>query len=79
MARRKEQQQPMNPREKASTAKPAKRVPVVRLENIPRFRNEAEEAAWWDAHPEVIVKAFERAYGKKAVRRVLALKSEDLP
>ena len=43
-----------------------KTIPQVRL-RVPRFRNEAEEAAWWDAHPEVIVKAFERAYGKKAV------------
>ena len=47
-----------------------KKIPQVRL-RVPKFSNEAEEAAWWDAHPEVIVKAFERAYGKKAVQRVL--------
>ena len=48
-----------------------KTTPQVRLENVPRFRNEAEEAAWWDAHPEVIVQAFEQAYGKKAIQRVI--------
>ena len=47
-----------------------KKIPQVRL-RVPKFGSEAEEAAWWDAHPEVIVKAFERAYGKKAVQRVL--------
>ena len=47
-----------------------KKIPQVRL-RVPKFRNEAEEAAWWDAHPELIVKAFERAYGKQAVQRVL--------
>jgi predicted DNA binding CopG/RHH family protein len=47
-----------------------KKIPQVRL-RVPKFRNEAEEAAWWDSHPDFIVKAFERAYGKKAVERVL--------
>ena len=47
-----------------------KRIPQVRL-HPPKFNSEAEEAAWWDSHPELIVKAFERAYGKKAVQRVL--------
>ena len=47
-----------------------KEIPQVRL-RVPKFSNEAEEAAWWDSHPELIMKAFERAYGKKAVQRVL--------
>ena len=58
----------MNRHKKASNAKPAKRVPIVHLENVPRFRSEAEEADWWDAHPEVITKAFELAYGKPGSR-----------
>ena len=47
-----------------------KRVPQVRL-RVPKFQSEAEEADWWDAHPEVILNAVERAYGKKAVERFL--------
>jgi len=28
---------------------------------IPRFKNEAEEAAWWDAHPDLLADQFEKA------------------
>lgn len=42
-----------------------KRVPRVILHGVPQFKNEAEEAAWWDAHPEVLTRAFQRAYGKQ--------------
>ena len=28
---------------------------------IPKFKGEAEEAAWWDAHPDFIVEQFEKA------------------
>jgi len=28
---------------------------------VPRFKSEAEEAAWWDAHPDFIVQQFEKA------------------
>ena len=48
-----------------------KPVPQVRIKT-PKFKNEAEEADWWDAHPEVITEAFERAYGKKALDRFFA-------
>ena len=48
----------------------ARRVPQIRL-RTPKFKSEAEEAAWWDSHPELIVRAMERAYGKKAVASVL--------
>ena len=48
-----------------------KTIPRVRIKT-PKFKNEAEEADWWDAHPEVITEAFERAYGKKAVDRFFA-------
>jgi hypothetical protein len=47
-----------------------RRVPRVSVKK-PKFRTEAEEAAWWDSHPELILKAVERAYGKKAVELVL--------
>src|ERR1051326_8936764 len=43
--------------------KAERKVPLVSV-NFPSFRNESEEAAWWDAHPEVISKALEKAYGK---------------
>jgi predicted DNA binding CopG/RHH family protein len=38
----------------------SKRVPQIKL-RVPKFKNETEEAAWWDAHPEIITKAFEHA------------------
>ena len=47
-----------------------KTIPQVRIKT-PKFRSEAEEAAWWDSHPEVILEAVERAYGKEAVGRFL--------
>jgi predicted DNA binding CopG/RHH family protein len=28
---------------------------------IPTFKSEAEEAAWWDAHPDFVVEQFEKA------------------
>ena len=48
-----------------------KKIPTVRIKT-PVFKNEAEEADWWDAHPEVILNAVERAYGKEAVERFFA-------
>lgn len=42
----------MNTKRKIRSRKPA--VP-------PRFKNEAEEAAWWDAHPDFLADQFERA------------------
>ena len=47
-----------------------KTIPQVRI-RTPKFRSEAEEAAWWDSHPETIMKAFERVYGKKEIERFL--------
>ena len=47
----------------------AKPVPVVELHGVPEFKNEAEEADWWDAHPEVVTRAFEQAYGKVPSKR----------
>ena len=28
---------------------------------LPHFQSEAEEAAWWDAHPDFMVEQFEKA------------------
>ena len=54
-------------RTKAKARSKNKRLPAVRVD-FPTFRTEAEEAKWWDAHPEVITKAFEQAYGKPGSR-----------
>lgn len=56
-------------------AKRSKTVPVVELYGVPEFKNEAEEADWWDAHPEVVTKAFEQAYGKGVVDQILNRRS----
>lgn len=45
-----------------------KRTPQVNL-RVPKFKTEAEEAAWWDAHPEIITKAFQHAFGRKSSKR----------
>lgn len=37
---------------------------------IPEFTNEAEEAAWWDAHPEVITERFRQAKAEGRLRRL---------
>lgn len=58
----------MKPNKKTTKTKAAKSIPVVRLENVPQFKNEEEEANWWDAHPEVVAQAFELAYGKPGRR-----------
>ena len=42
---------------------------------VPRFRTEAEEAAWWDAHPEVATKIMERAIRSGKARRAVPLKT----
>jgi predicted DNA binding CopG/RHH family protein len=36
---------------------------------IPKFKNEAEEAAWWDAHPELLTAAVQRARQEGQLRR----------
>ena len=45
-------------------------IPQVRIKT-PKFKNEAEEADWWDAHPEVILDAVERALWEEGARSVL--------
>ena len=39
-------------------------------ESIPSFANEQEEAAWWDAHPDVLTDRFQHARQQGSVRRL---------
>ena len=34
---------------------------MSKILDTPEFKNEAEEAAWWDSHPDEILGVFERA------------------
>lgn len=34
---------------------------TARTAAIPEFKSEADEAAWWDAHPDFVVDQFEKA------------------
>ncbi len=42
---------------------------------IPKFRNEAEEAEWWDDHPEVAAEIMQRALKSGKARRSVPLKT----
>jgi len=42
---------------------------------IPMFRSEAEEAAWWDSHPEVATEIMKRAIKSGKARRAVPLKT----
>ena len=42
---------------------------------IPQFRTEAEEAEWWDSHPEVATEVMKRAIKSGKARRAVPLKS----
>ncbi len=42
---------------------------------VPRFRSEAEEAEWWDAHPEVATEVMKRAIRSGKLRRRVPLKA----
>lgn len=42
---------------------------------IPKFKTEAEEAAWWDAHPETATAIMKRALKSGAARRRVPLKT----
>jgi len=37
---------------------------------MPAFRSEQEEAAWWDAHPEVITELFLKARKEGRIKRL---------
>lgn len=42
----------------------------MKPEAIPPFATEQEEAAWWDAHPEVLTERFQAARRQGSVRRL---------
>jgi predicted DNA binding CopG/RHH family protein len=42
---------------------------------IPKFRSEAEEADWWDGHPEVATQIMKRAIKAIKARRKVPLKT----
>ena len=42
---------------------------------IPKFRTEAEEAGWWDGHPEVATEIMRRAIKSGKARRAVPLKT----
>ena len=42
---------------------------------IPKFRSEAEEAEWWDNHPEVATEIMKRAIKAGKTRRAVPLKT----
>ena len=48
---------------------PAKQI------TIPKFRSEAEEAEWWDSHPEVATEIMKRAIKSGKARRAVPLKT----
>jgi len=42
---------------------------------IPKFRSEAEEADWWDAHPQVATEIMKRAIKSGKAKRAVPLKT----
>lgn len=36
---------------------------------VPKFRTEAEEAAWWDSHPDFLAEQFEKAAREGTLQR----------
>jgi len=43
--------------------------------SIPKFKSEAEEAAWWDSHPETAAEIMEQALKSGKARRKVPLKT----
>ena len=42
---------------------------------IPKFRTEAEEAEWWDSHPDAATEIMKRALKSGKARRAVPLKA----
>jgi len=43
--------------------------------NIPKFHTEAEEADWWDTHPQMATKIMKRAIRSGKAKRVAPMKT----
>jgi predicted DNA binding CopG/RHH family protein len=67
-------------RKKSNTPQTTKRKRRIIQVDFPSFRNEAEEAVWWDTHPEVVTKAMEKAFGRPAPTQsvTIRLPAEDV-
>lgn len=46
---------------------------------IPNFKSELEEAAWWDAHPEVISELFLKAKKEGKIKRLPVVRGVTKP
>jgi len=46
---------------------------------MPRFKSEREEAAWWDAHPEVITELFLKARKEGRIKRLPVIRGATKP
>ena len=46
---------------------------------MPGFRSEREEAAWWDAHPEVITELFLKARKEGRIKRLPVVRGATKP
>jgi len=54
--------------------------PMTKTQQIPEFKNEAEEAAWWDSHPDETLAIFEQAAQDGTLGRgTLARRAEMVP
>ena len=47
--------------------------------SIPRFKSEDEEAAWWDAHPEVITELFLKARKDGKIKKLPVIRGSTKP
>jgi len=46
---------------------------------MPAFKSEQEEAAWWDAHPEVITELFLKARKEGRIKRLPVVRGATRP
>jgi len=52
---------------------------VIEKRVLPDFRNEAEEAAWWDSHQDELFEDFERAAAEGRLGRGTAARLGGIP
>ena len=52
---------------------------MQRKTTIPKFKTEKEEAAWWDAHPEVITELFLKAKKEGRIKRLPVVRGATKP
>lgn len=48
-------------------------------DRMPGFKSEQEEAAWWDAHPEVITELFLKARKEGRIKRLPVVRGATKP